>query len=96
MAAQLVPQATARAAALRAAAIVAEGETTVADAKDKGTPGKMVRITWVRSQIGYSQDQRACIKTLGLNRLHQTVEHPDSPQLRGQINKVKHMLSVED
>ncbi len=54
-----------------------------------------VRITWVRSSIGYPKDQKATIKAIGFNRLNQTLELPDTPQLRGQIFKVKHMLKVE-
>jgi large subunit ribosomal protein L30 len=57
--------------------------------------GKTLRITWVKSMIGYPKDQRATIKALGLHRLHQTVEHPDSLQLRGQVYKVKHLVNVE-
>ena len=56
---------------------------------------KMLKITWVRSWIGYNKGQRETIKSLGLHRLNQTVEQPDNPQMRGQINKVKHMLEVE-
>jgi large subunit ribosomal protein L30 len=72
-------------------------EAAVADAK-KGSPanvGKTLRITWVRSSIGYPKDQKATIKALGLRRLNQTVERPDNPQVRGQIFKVKHMVVVE-
>ena len=58
--------------------------------------GKKLRITWVRSAIGYPKDQRATVKALGLHRLHQTVEHPDSLQLRGQVYKIKHMVDVEE
>lgn len=76
-----------------------EEVVTVAEAKDKGkTPqaqAKVIKITWVRSWIGYDKRQRETITSLGLHRLHETVEHPDNPQVRGQINKVKHMLEVE-
>jgi len=57
---------------------------------------KTVKITWVRSVIGYPKDQREAIRTLGLTRLNQTVERPDSPQLRGQIFKIKHLIQVEE
>ncbi len=70
-----------------------EEEADVGEAKQAG---KTVKITWVRSDIGYPKDQRAAIKSLGLHRLNQTVEYPDTPQLRGQIYKVKHMISVEE
>lgn len=56
--------------------------------------GKTVRVTLVRSSIGFPKDQRATLRAIGLSRLHQTLELPDSPQLRGQIFKVKHLLEV--
>jgi len=58
--------------------------------------GKTLRITWVKSSIGYPHDQKATIKALGFHRLHQTVEHPDNAQLRGQVYKVKHLVNVEE
>ena len=54
-----------------------------------------LRIKWVRSQIGYAEVQRRTIKALGLKRLHQSVEHEDSPTIRGMVHKVRHMLAVE-
>ncbi|MBI4297206.1 MAG: 50S ribosomal protein L30 [Chloroflexi bacterium] len=54
-----------------------------------------VRITWVKSGIGYTQDQRRTIRALGLRRLHQAVEQTDSPSVRGMIGKVMHLLKVE-
>lgn len=75
-------------------------EADVAEAKKKETPraaaAKTLKITWVRSVIGYPKDQRATIESLGLHRLHETVEHPDTPQVRGQINKVRHMVEVTE
>ena len=62
----------------------------------KPVEGGTLRITWTKSSIGYPKDQKATIKALGLHRLHQTVEHPDSLQLRGQVYKVKHMVDVEE
>ena len=55
---------------------------------------KMVRITLVRSPIGYPERQKRTIRTLGLRRMHQSVEHVDSPSLRGMIAKVNHMVDV--
>ena len=63
---------------------------------DAANTSKTVRVTWVRSDIGYPKDQRTTIRAIGFRRLNQTLELPDSPQLRGQIFKVKHMLKVED
>ena len=54
-----------------------------------------LKITWVKSGIGYSKDQRQTIRALGLHRLNQTVEHEDSPVVRGMILKVRHLVSVE-
>jgi large subunit ribosomal protein L30 len=53
-------------------------------------------VTWVKSDIGFTKDQKATIKALGLRRLHQTVEHKDHPALRGMLKKVIHMLKIEE
>jgi large subunit ribosomal protein L30 len=58
--------------------------------------GKTLRVTWVKSDIGFTKDQKATIKALGLRRLHQTVEHKDHPALRGMLKKVIHMLKIEE
>jgi len=55
-----------------------------------------LRITWVKSDIGYAEDQRMTLKALGLHRLHQSVKHNDSPSIRGMIAKVKHLVEVEE
>ncbi len=55
-----------------------------------------LRITLVNSPIGRPQPQRLTVKTLGLTKLHQTVEHADTPQIRGMINKVIHLVKVEE
>jgi len=54
-----------------------------------------LQVTWVKSFIGYSKDQRQTIKALGLHRLNQTVEHEDSPVIRGMVQKVRHLVQVE-
>ncbi len=64
-------------------------------AKKKTTP-KMVRITYVRSAIGYSVEHKATIRALGLRRLHQSVVHVDTPVLRGMLRKVNHLVKVEE
>jgi large subunit ribosomal protein L30 len=53
-------------------------------------------ITLTRSLIGRPQDQRETVKALGLRKLHQTVEKPDNPAIRGMINKVSHLVSVKE
>jgi len=55
-----------------------------------------LRVTWKKSAIGYARDQRRTVRALGLHRLNQTVEHDDSRSIRGMINKVRHLLEVEE
>lgn len=57
---------------------------------------RRVRITLVKSPIGYSQRQKATVRALGLRRLHDTVEQVDTPALRGMIQKVSHLVLVEE
>ena len=54
-----------------------------------------LRIKWVRSQIGYEQSQRRTIRALGLRRLQHTVEHEDTPTIRGMVHKVRHLIEVQ-
>ncbi len=58
--------------------------------------GKRVRVTQVRSQIGFDRRQRATLRGLGIRRMHQTVELEDTPQVRGMIRKVVHLVKVEE
>ncbi|HCV23828.1 MAG: 50S ribosomal protein L30 [Pirellulaceae bacterium] len=53
-------------------------------------------ITQVRSAIGRSQKQQGTIRALGIRRLHHTVVHNDTPQIRGMIAKVVHLVSVSE
>ncbi len=62
----------------------------------KESAGKTVRVTLVRSPIGYTKDQKATVLALGLRRMHQTVEHKDTPALRGMLSKVIHLLKIEE
>ncbi|MBC8505666.1 MAG: 50S ribosomal protein L30 [Chloroflexi bacterium] len=57
---------------------------------------KTLRITLVKSPIGYSQRQKGTVRALGLRRLNQTVEQQDNPVIRGMIEKVSHLVSVEE
>lgn len=57
---------------------------------------KAIRVTLVRSPIGYTKDQRATARALGLRRMHQTVEHNDNPTLRGMIQKIIHLVQIEE
>ncbi|MCJ7654094.1 MAG: 50S ribosomal protein L30 [Chloroflexi bacterium RBG_19FT_COMBO_47_15] len=54
-----------------------------------------LRVKWVKSDIGYAKEQRRTLKALGFHRLHETVEHEDSPPVRGMIAKVNHLVKVE-
>ena len=55
-----------------------------------------LRIKWVKSSIGYSQRQKATIKSLGLKRLGDTVEWKDDPVTRGMVKRVRHLVEVEE
>jgi large subunit ribosomal protein L30 len=55
-----------------------------------------LKIRWVRSSIGCPQDMRQTIRGLGLRRLHQIVERPDTPAIRGMVAKVHHLVEVEE
>lgn len=57
---------------------------------------KKIQVKLVRSPIGYEQSQKDTVKALGLKRMHQTVEHTDTPVIRGMINKVKHLVAVTE
>jgi large subunit ribosomal protein L30 len=55
---------------------------------------KELQITLIRSGIGRPQKHRLTLKSLGLNKLHKTVVLKDTPQVRGMVNKVSHLLKV--
>ncbi len=57
---------------------------------------KMLRITLVKSAIGYSQMHKKTVRALGFHRLHDTVEHEDTPALRGMLSKVNHLVKIEE
>lgn len=68
-----------------------------APAKQKKTPsGKTVTVTQIGSPIGRQAYQRATLIGLGLNKMHRTSTLEDTPSVRGMINKVKHLVKVED
>ena len=56
---------------------------------------KTVRITYVRSAIGYDKTQKGTVKALGLRRLGHTVERANSPTIRGMIDSIGHLVEVE-
>lgn len=55
-----------------------------------------LRVTWTKSAIGYAENQKRTVAALGLKRLHQTVEHEDSPAIRGMVSTIAHLVRAED
>jgi len=55
---------------------------------------KMIRIKWVRSGIGFTFHQKTIVRSLGLNKLNHTVVRPDTPQIRGIVAAVPHLLEI--
>jgi len=58
--------------------------------------GRRLRVTQIKSGIGYDQTQKATLRTMGFRRLNQTVELADSPTVRGLVRKVSHLVRVEE
>jgi large subunit ribosomal protein L30 len=72
-----------------------EAPASLGDAgKDKDV-GR-ISVTWKKSTIGFPQDQRGTIESLGLKRLHHTVEHDDTRTILGMVHKVRHLVKVVD
>jgi len=63
--------------------------------KSTQPPPNILKITLVKSPIGYSKRHKATIRALGLKRINQVVEHPDTPTLRGMLSKVNHLVKTE-
>jgi large subunit ribosomal protein L30 len=57
---------------------------------------KKLRITWVKSSIGYSRRQKGTIRALGFRRLGDVVEHTNTAAIRGMVDKVSHLVQVEE
>jgi large subunit ribosomal protein L30 len=57
---------------------------------------KTIRITLVKSAIGYPQPQKDTVRALGLRRINQSVEHADTPVIRGMLAKVIHLVRIEE
>jgi large subunit ribosomal protein L30 len=62
----------------------------------KKAEGKTIKVTLIRSPIGFPIPQKATVQALGLHRINQTVEHKDSPAVRGMLMKVIHLVRVEE
>lgn len=65
-------------------------------AKTKKSTTKKIKITQVRSIIGRPEDQRRTMQALGLRKMHHSVEKTATPQILGMVNKVRHLIKVED
>jgi len=88
------PKKEAAKAPAKAAAAKKEAPKKVA-AKKKPS-GKTIRVTQIGSPIGRQGKQRATLIGLGLNKMHRTSELEDTPSVRGMINKVSHLVKIED
>ena len=65
-------------------------------AQSEPTSDTVLRVTQVRGTIGCKQNQRATLLSLGLRKIRQTVDRPDTPQIRGMIHTVRHLVTVEE
>jgi len=54
-----------------------------------------IKVTQIKSKIGQPESQKIILAALGLRKMHQTVEHEDTPQIMGMVNKLKHLVKVE-
>lgn len=54
-----------------------------------------IRITYFKSSIGYSKDQKETVRSLGFHRLNETLEKADTPSIRGMVRKVRHLVRIE-
>jgi large subunit ribosomal protein L30 len=57
---------------------------------------KRLTVRWVKSAIGYNVKQKRTLKALGFTKLGQVVEHADTPQMRGMLNAVTHLVQVSE
>ena len=60
------------------------------------TEKKLMKVTLVRSAHGRLESHKACVRGLGLRRMHHTVAVEDTPATRGMVNKVAYLLKVEE
>ena len=63
---------------------------------NKNKRNKILRITQIKSGIGYKHKAKATLRALGLRKMHQTVEKVDNPQIRGMINVIDYLVKVEE
>jgi large subunit ribosomal protein L30 len=68
----------------------------MAESNGAATAAKTMKITLVRSPIGYEQRQKDTVKALGLRRMHQTIEKPDTPDMRAMVESVRHLVKISE
>jgi large subunit ribosomal protein L30 len=68
----------------------------MAKSKSKSKSDKTVKITLVRSPIGFDRTQAETVRGMGLRRIRHTVELVDTPETRGMIHKVRHLVAVAE
>lgn len=64
--------------------------------KSENTAGGTITIQYYRSSIGYAKSQKQIVKSLGITKLNQKVQRPDTPSMRGIVAKVPHLLRIVD
>jgi large subunit ribosomal protein L30 len=64
--------------------------------KTAGASAKKLKVTLIRSTIGFNETQAKTVEGMGLRRLRHTVELPDTPATRGMILKVRHLVTVAE
>jgi large subunit ribosomal protein L30 len=67
----------------------------MADKSADNASGKRLKVTLLKSTIGFNETQFKTVQGMGLRRLRHSVELPDTPETRGMIHKVRHLVSVE-
>ena len=66
----------------------------MSDKKETAAAGATVRIRYIRSAIGFNRRQKETVGALGLTKLNQVVERPDTPQIRGMVLKIPHLVTI--
>ena len=94
MDAEATPAVADEALAVEPQAVAAQ--VTSAEPQALAATGPYLRITLLKSGIGYRYHQKRTLAALGLRRLHMTVERPDNPSVRGMLNKIQHLVRVEE
>lgn len=71
-------------------------ETAATKAAESAEGAQTMRITLYRSPIGYTKNKRDTVKALGLHRMHETIERPDTPEMRAMVASISHMVRIEE